>query len=149
MYLDGFAFAALLGSQFLQRRRRHEDDKGHQIGLFQDFQRLRVQVEDAKLSGRHDGTYSVQSGAVVGFFVFTVLDKLAIDDVGFKLRPRDEVIVLTVDLGIFFRPTRICREPSQTQDTKYKIRRVTFASWPNSRLPTKEPDTKVSKYKIT
>lgn len=84
-YLDCFPFVALLGTKLLERRRRHENNKRHQIGLFENLERLRVQIENAKLSSRNDSPNGVEGRSIVSFFVFTVFDKLAIDDVGLKL----------------------------------------------------------------
>ena len=106
-YLDSFTLVPFLGSQFLERRWRHENDKRHQVGFFEDLERLRVQIEDAKLAGRNDRPDGVERRSVVRLFILSVLDKPPVDNVRLKLRPRDKVVVLTVDLGILFRPASV------------------------------------------
>ena len=107
MYLESLALVPLLGPELVEGRRGDEDDEGHQIGILEDLQRLRVQVEDAELAGVDHGADGVHRRSVVGLLVLAVLHELAVDDVRLELRPRDEVVVLTVDLAILLRPTRV------------------------------------------
>jgi len=47
---------------------------------------------------------------VIGLLVFAVFDELPRQNVRFELDPGDEMIILAVDLAIFFRPTSIYDE---------------------------------------
>ena len=103
-------FAGLLFElpQFLQRRRRHEHDERLQIGRLQDLETVRVQVEDADLAAVDHGADGADAGAVVSPLVLAVLDEQPVDDVLLELRPRDEVVVLAVHLGVLPRPAGVC-----------------------------------------
>ncbi len=85
-----------------------------------------MQIKDAKLAGRDDGPNSIKCSPVISLLVFAVLDESAVDNIGFKLGPRDKVVILAVNLGILFRPARICQNKSETTrystpTTRYRI----------------------------
>ena len=84
--------------EFFQRRGRNENDEGHQIGLLEDFQRLRVEIEYADLLRVNDGSDGLEAGAVIGFLVFSVLHKFSVKNVLLELRTGYEVVVLAVNL---------------------------------------------------
>ena len=84
--------------ELLQRRRRDEDDEGHQVGPLENPERDGVQVEDADALGQRHGADGLQAGAVVGLLVLSVLHEPARQDVLLELQARDEMVVLAVDL---------------------------------------------------
>lgn len=107
-HLDGFALVPFLGSELLEGRRGDEDDKGHEVRLFEYLERLRMEVEDAKFAGEDDGPDRIQRRPIVRLLVLSVLHKAPVHYVRLKLGPRDEMVVLPVHLGILFRPACVC-----------------------------------------
>ena len=69
-----------------------------------------MEVEYADTLLRDDGADRLERGAVVRLLVLAVLDELAREDVLLELQPRDEVVVLAVDLVRAPGPRGVCRQ---------------------------------------
>ena len=69
-----------------------------------------MEVEDANAFLRDDGADGLEGGAVVRLLVLAVLHELARQDVLLELQPRDEVVILPVNLVGAPRPGCVCRE---------------------------------------
>lgn len=58
-----------------------------------------MQVQDANLAGVNDAPDGIERRPVISLLVLSVLHELPAEDIGLELRPRYEVVVLTVHLG--------------------------------------------------
>ena len=68
-----------------------------------------MEVEDANAFLRDDGADGLEGGAVVRLLVLAVLHEPARQDVLLELQPRDEVVVLPVNLVGAAGPGRVWR----------------------------------------
>lgn len=94
-------------AKFLQTWRGDEYHVRFQVRISQYLQALRMQIKNTNFTRVYYGSYSFDGGAVIGFLVLSVLDELSTKYIGFELRTRDEMVVLSVHFRVLSWTTRV------------------------------------------
>lgn len=94
-------------AKFLQTWRGDEYHVRFQVRISQYLQALRMQIKNTNFTRVYYGSYSFDGGAVIGFLVFSVLDELSTKYIGFELRTRDEMVILSVHFRVLSWTTRV------------------------------------------
>lgn len=68
-----------------------------------------MQIEHANLLGEDNRSNGLDTGAIIRLFILAMFDKAPSQNVLFKLQPRNEMVVLAIDLIRSLWPRCVCK----------------------------------------